>query len=739
MSPDDVQKEIEQLEQRFAENSKGLVFAHLADAYRKAGEYGKAEGLILHGLKNHPNYISAYNVLGRVYLDSERLAEANQQFSRVLELDPHNLIALRALGDLAARDGEMAAARSWYERMLQVDPRNEEARAELQKLESGAGVPVPASEGETAPEETAAPEAIGREPEGADIAGDVAEESADLQIVDSPGLESAPQAEGASQDEGWDVRELDVVAHHVEDQDERVEPVEGLMSESELSAFAEEEAAEPSPGWQDLDEIETADRPSSALSDVPEEGAVEEPTAPPAETADPMPHSRSEWELGDIDAWTPGLLADDELAKGDADIQDIDDDFDLNLLDEDEPGLGGAQDDAGAPDELTSDDGVVTETMAELYAQQGLHHDALKIYEQLLDVRPNDDRIRARVMELREMLDMEASTASEDDEFAALLELTEPEASGGAWSDTDSVLQEGDEETLGTGPSEPGSSASGGLGGAGGIDEPEVESVLREALESDDEATRARERDDFEFEDGAPVAGIEHLDPFAASFDVFAKQEGAGHEAAPLMPRAAEAVPTEEVQADLESEPELEPEAEVTHTTEAEASEMEADVPEWESAAVGELEPESSEPWLQRLAPDDERELEVETPTAELEPEPAAEVGPPGDAMAAAGYLDEWEAEPAEPEPQPAGATEDLRTDEPEISIEEYLTGLLSYEAGSRTASMGEEPVETAPADAAAQAEEPAKGEGEVDRGAEGGEGGKDLEEFQEWLRSLKR
>ena len=89
MSPDnDVQQEIEQLEQRFAENAQGLVFAHLADAYRRAGEFAKAEGLLLHGLKNHPTYTSAYNVLGRVYLESERYADADALLDEALRLDP---------------------------------------------------------------------------------------------------------------------------------------------------------------------------------------------------------------------------------------------------------------------------------------------------------------------------------------------------------------------------------------------------------------------------------------------------------------------------------------------------------------------------------------------------------------------------------------------------------------------------------------------------------------------------
>ncbi len=146
MPPDnDVLQEIEQLEHRYAENPDGLVFARLADAYRRTGDFAKAEGLILHGLKTHPTYISGHNVLGRVYLDAERLADAHEQFNKVLELDPQNMIALRALGDLAMNGGRLEDARSWYEKILFIDPRNQDALDGLEMLDSG-GAPAEATD-----------------------------------------------------------------------------------------------------------------------------------------------------------------------------------------------------------------------------------------------------------------------------------------------------------------------------------------------------------------------------------------------------------------------------------------------------------------------------------------------------------------------------------------------------------------------------------------------------------------
>src|SRR5437868_686898 len=60
--------EIEKLERLVKENPKGRLFASLADAYRKDGQYPKALEVLDAGLKNHPEYVSARVVLGRVHL-----------------------------------------------------------------------------------------------------------------------------------------------------------------------------------------------------------------------------------------------------------------------------------------------------------------------------------------------------------------------------------------------------------------------------------------------------------------------------------------------------------------------------------------------------------------------------------------------------------------------------------------------------------------------------------------------
>lgn len=469
MPPDNgVQQEIELLEQRFAENSQGLVFAHLADAYRRAGEFAKAEGLILHGLKNHPNYTSAYNVLGRVYLDSERFEEAQQQFTRVLELDPHNLAALRALADLAERDGRLADARGWYERMLQVDPRSEEAKAGLTALqpEAPGSSAAPTSE-EMLPEFAAPPE---------------------------PSVDFGFEAEAGP-------FPIDVEA--VEEEGEKA-----VAQPSDWPAFD-----------QDLDaEIDDAFAAAGA-GGLSEEGGAAEIGEPPASEAevDGGPVSelaeRESFEIdfGIMDDWTPAFLdkQGDQLpaepAQPDAGataetgaggfFEELDDGFTVELGGE--PAAEAAEDLEPATREAPGE-GMVTETMARLYAQQGLHEEALRVYRQLAEAQPEDESLAARVRELEAQLAASAPATGDAEELAELLELTGAAAPvAGAHSP--------------------------------GADLP---------------TSQGREDDGFSFEDEAPVAGLEHLDPFAASFEVFALKEGP---AAPLIEAAEAEEPAEEV------------------------------------------------------------------------------------------------------------------------------------------------------------------------------------------------
>lgn len=141
--------EIQKLEARFAENPDGRFFAPLADAYRKAGDPDRALEVIQGNLAKHPDYLSAHIVLGRCYLDKKDDAGATRAFERVLELDSENIIALKSLAEIAERVGQPDEARRWLMRLLTVDQMNSEAEEDLKRLGgpiAEAGAEEPAAE-----------------------------------------------------------------------------------------------------------------------------------------------------------------------------------------------------------------------------------------------------------------------------------------------------------------------------------------------------------------------------------------------------------------------------------------------------------------------------------------------------------------------------------------------------------------------------------------------------------------
>ncbi len=793
---DDVRKEIDQLEQRFAENSQGLVFAHLADAYRRAGEYAKAEGLILHGLKNHPNYISAYNVLGRVYLDSERFTDAHEQFSKVLELDPHNLIALRALGDLAVEGGNPEEARSWYERMLLVDPRNDQVREEIRKLESAATA-RPSEPAEEEPEEVPQtwlePEAEADELPGLKHDPD----SAPMPEIETEALSLDAEDLGVlDEEQPWEIVDVLERKDDLTGADLVVEPVEGLVTKESMSKLERDvAAAEPRP-WDAVPEEEEPETSGAeeSLGEPEAESladAVEEPveflppdaedTATPAGeevVADSFLDDTLDIDFDTLDDWTAGLFDMEERAEtveSDSAIEDLASSLGLDFGEETtEPEAAVPQTEApeAAPPEPDVPKearehrpagGMVTETLARVYADQGLYEDALRVYRQLAEARPEDEYIQARITELEQQLSGLPAADKEIEELAQLLDMTEPTPP----TPSEVISHEAPPEPA----EEPALSAQ--------ATEPSAAPI--EPLEGE-----------FQFEDEAPVAGFEMLDPFAASFDVLARREmrealEAGEaepaaeepaaeereveEAWSFEPATTEAEPQGAVleMADLAPEPEgpaepdtpeqlaepaladaLEPEfaieSELISSDEAEgAAEAEAVVSSEEEAAGDEEEKLGWEPGLmfdEDWGAETEPVSEVEGPTVDFltsdeegeEPPPervvddvaaavisAADVTPPSEAEPPAVEIVELD---ESVEPVGAMTAQESKSAEDErvavaSTIEDYLSRLLAHVPGQPHASQ--EP----------RADEPPAQADEADPG--------DIEEFQDWLRSLKR
>ncbi len=128
--------EIEKLERRWKENPKGTVFAPYAEVLRKHGDHLLARDVLRQGLELHPDHIPGNIVLGRCCLDLREDGPAEAAFHHVLDLDQENVIALKALADITERQGRLMEAATWLSRLISVDPSNDEARDQLARVDA---------------------------------------------------------------------------------------------------------------------------------------------------------------------------------------------------------------------------------------------------------------------------------------------------------------------------------------------------------------------------------------------------------------------------------------------------------------------------------------------------------------------------------------------------------------------------------------------------------------------------
>jgi tetratricopeptide (TPR) repeat protein len=376
--------ELEKLEQRFRENPRGRNFAPLADAYRKAGQIDSAIELCLSGLERHPDYVSAHIVYGRCLIDQKKDAGAEEVFKKVLALDPENIIALKVLAELAERGSRHDEAVDWLSRLLAADPMNGDAEEHLKQARSkaaaakaaAAAAPAPAVEEPRAPE---APLASAKPvPELIDLdavaATDAPTETMKPlvehdEVILQAGTKSA-DIETFDGDLGFTTTSTGPDGLVVEES-EPLKPdglnVEGLArTQYEGSGMFRLDAPEGPPGADDA--VDTAapaesgptfDLPLIMPDDITPSRRSSGAMRPPA-PAEPQPPRRS------IPAAVS--LSDDDAAV-----------------------------DAAA---LSAAEPVVTETMGDLYLQQGHREDALRVYRALLAERPGDARLAAKLREL---------------------------------------------------------------------------------------------------------------------------------------------------------------------------------------------------------------------------------------------------------------------------------------------------------------------------------------------------
>lgn len=427
-----ISSEIEKLERRWTENPSGLLFAPLAEAYRKAGDLQRAQEILEIGLSVHPDYVPALIVRGRCHLDSGELAEAEQALEQVLVRDPANLIALRTMADVCERGGRVAEAVERLRLLLDLDHNNSGARADLDRLltqDAPAEPTVGSAVAESADPIVATVPPVGEEapPAGDEVSEDLGIEKLSVDPMGEPEEAAQPVAELRLPWEplpltSWDEPAPPPSAPEPEpvSPPESVAPPEVAMEVVEVREGSARQEADAPPA------AESSIQPPAAVAEEESEAvAWEEPAAVAEEESPAVAFEEPAAVVGDpeapadealLEAMGPGEVAPEPLPSDSPVMSHPVPPESPEASDLAWPGIEdaavGAESVAEAEPPVTTATGepseeapageesadqsplvIVTESMAELFLKQGHRELALAVYRQLLERAPDDEAL----------------------------------------------------------------------------------------------------------------------------------------------------------------------------------------------------------------------------------------------------------------------------------------------------------------------------------------------------------
>ncbi len=113
-------RRILELRRRVQADPASTSFAQLAEELRRDGANEEAVAVCRAGLAHHPDYLTARVTLGRALIEIDRLDQAFNELTFVLDAAPGNLPAIRALAEIYQRRGLMSEALVHYRRALQL-------------------------------------------------------------------------------------------------------------------------------------------------------------------------------------------------------------------------------------------------------------------------------------------------------------------------------------------------------------------------------------------------------------------------------------------------------------------------------------------------------------------------------------------------------------------------------------------------------------------------------------------
>jgi len=363
---------IEKLQKKLNKDPGSLIFSQLAEEHRKEGNLQEAETILKQGLSRHPNYWSARVTLARIYHHHGDIESARSELERVVHAVPDHLLANRLLGELYLAGNLDQDALKCFRVVQMLSPMDHEVASHVKRLETeNAPVAVPTRESE--------PSTV------------VFPEPASPQSVTAESLPetSAPTVQMRAPDF---LEKTDGIA--------RTLSVEMPEPESETQAPVQTvDLSEKLVPTEIIVVPQTSELEQEGETD--DEELIVESAEPIIEDSVPAPTSDGVDDLATI----AGLLLSQEEETGmESDFQELEPElasspFEPERIATQDPAHDRTQPIAGSEEEDDADE-LTTETLAELYLNQGLVDKAVKVYQKLLLNDPGNAQILQRLREL---------------------------------------------------------------------------------------------------------------------------------------------------------------------------------------------------------------------------------------------------------------------------------------------------------------------------------------------------
>ena len=333
---------IEELRFRVRTDPKSRLFYPLAEELRKVKKFGEAEEVLRAGVTNHPTYLSAWVSLGRVLREQQKDREAVEALSKALQLDPGNVVAARLLAEAYYAVGEKVEAIKKYKLVHALMPSDQEVEAVIEQLtrELNPITPSPFAMPEDRVKPSAPPPPATEPPPLA---------APSLALPELPPFE---ETERVFDDTASSLLRAQMM-------DERTGDSQPMSAEHAQSPF--EEPAADSGYSADAFAVEQPE--GVHLARPPLDAELPEPWG------EPLPPLES----------APPIAPDAPLETAPADEADV---F--------------APTEAPPAPAAPAENFTNTLTMADLYARQGLHDEARRIYDAILDREPGNADVRAK-------------------------------------------------------------------------------------------------------------------------------------------------------------------------------------------------------------------------------------------------------------------------------------------------------------------------------------------------------